>query len=1164
MNNPLSDGNENVIDIFVLGESEAGTLELIEQLEQQDYRVTHFTDGQELIGALRSGRPNLIICDTTTCGQAAYDYCRQIKSDDTLWVIPVMILTCATSLSDLLNVLDSNGDNFIAQPYDFPYLLSLIEGMLSTPVERLTSDQIKTQFKIQHDGKIFVVTADRRKLLEFLLSAFEIAVKNSEELSSAQNELISLSSRLTTLEDAGIDNARVIGLLNTNLKKKEQDESALKGDLEETEQALDEKTAEVGQLTRALGESKTLLAAAEEHVRMLLAEKEKTAACNLSETTLMNDQLTALSQEISLKTALLNSTQQALESEKIHTADLEDAAKVSAERVDQLQSSIQDLTSERENLKIAFTLEKNRAESAELEIKSVLLAKAQSEEELTHLFEEMKDSARQQHEENLLIKTALEEENVRRTSAEARSETLRLAAEESNAARQVREESDKKLIDELQGRLDSSVATIFTQERELKLLRDELIVARAEEKKTAAAVVSVTSTLNEARSEIEECEWKVQSLEKQIADIRIQKATDEEKIRELTASLESAQSALTAEKEQHAVIEEQLNATIRKRDETLQSVQGSHDQVKTDLELHKNNLSQLNRDLEAAALLRSTLQGDITSASSRIKELEHELTSAMQAKDQAVEQVRVLAEEREQVQAGFHEACQTLASEKESHAALQAQLNAAIRERDETLQSITGEHDRTKSDLAEYKNNLLQLNQDLEAANRIYTTLLADFKVASSRNDELERELNSVASGKEQAGQQVRSLNEDLERTKAELETERRIRRTAETGLENAAQVTRRLEGEIARSAAEREAIHAALEQEKILHTATAEQVRAATLAREQAEREIGAVKEAHERHDDQRAAKIEKFNQDFERMLARQRDLEQQVQVLEHGKAAAEARADALALEIEHARTALADEWENHMNDEERLEATERKAIQLEQSLSVTGKAAAERERKWAVVVKQTELPAEIKSTPRAVVITHPPVRREEPVPPVISEIPQEFQPSSEIDDLFEDVTPGPEAAKGTARAFESPAAGFAAENPGRIPGENPADKPGLDAQSECEPEAEEEIEEEPVEERDEETEGEDEEAVDEGDPRKQLDDFMTTPSGYGISFNRPQWLDLLKWSHQSGALSQEQRMQIVRMGRLIQNGRKLTKKQDEQVREIIVLVQTLGYRLH
>ncbi len=36
---------------------------------------------------------------------------------------------------------------------------------------------------------------------------------------------------------------------------------------------------------------------------------------------------------------------------------------------------------------------------------------------------------------------------------------------------------------------------------------------------------------------------------------------------------------------------------------------------------------------------------------------------------------------------------------------------------------------------------------------------------------------------------------------------------------------------------------------------------------------------------------------------------------------------------------------------------------------------------------------------------------------------------------------------------------------------------------------------------------------------------------------------------------------MQIVRMGRLIQKGRKLTRRQDEQVREMMVLVQTLGY---
>jgi hypothetical protein len=69
--------------------------------------------------------------------------------------------------------------------------------------------------------------------------------------------------------------------------------------------------------------------------------------------------------------------------------------------------------------------------------------------------------------------------------------------------------------------------------------------------------------------------------------------------------------------------------------------------------------------------------------------------------------------------------------------------------------------------------------------------------------------------------------------------------------------------------------------------------------------------------------------------------------------------------------------------------------------------------------------------------------------------------------------------------------------------------------------------------------------------------------PVSTDVAFNRAQWLDLLKWSHHCDALEPEQRMQIVRMGRLIQKGRKLTKHQEEQVLEMIVLVKRLGYRI-
>jgi hypothetical protein len=88
------------------------------------------------------------------------------------------------------------------------------------------------------------------------------------------------------------------------------------------------------------------------------------------------------------------------------------------------------------------------------------------------------------------------------------------------------------------------------------------------------------------------------------------------------------------------------------------------------------------------------------------------------------------------------------------------------------------------------------------------------------------------------------------------------------------------------------------------------------------------------------------------------------------------------------------------------------------------------------------------------------------------------------------------------------------------------------------------------------------DEDEMDDEDSSHDSGD-MAPASGQNIAFNRTQWLDLLKWSHHCEGLTQDQRMQIVRMGRLIQKGRRLTRKQEEQVLEMVALVQRLGYHI-
>ncbi len=191
----IPDG-DSAIDVFILCKDPRASQLISDQLTSEGYRVTFFSDRTELLETLRAGKPNLLICDATSPEQDGYDVCREIKADDDLWRVPVLLLTGVASLGDLLIVLDSNADNFIARPYDPLYLLSLIETMLGSAVEKPDPEKVRTQFKIRHEDHDYVIMADRRKLLEFLLSSFEIAVDRAGELARVQGTLDNLKSTL--------------------------------------------------------------------------------------------------------------------------------------------------------------------------------------------------------------------------------------------------------------------------------------------------------------------------------------------------------------------------------------------------------------------------------------------------------------------------------------------------------------------------------------------------------------------------------------------------------------------------------------------------------------------------------------------------------------------------------------------------------------------------------------------------------------------------------------------------------------------------------------------------------------------------------------------------------------------------------------------------------
>jgi len=264
----------------------------------------------------------------------------------------------------------------------------------------------------------------------------------------------------------------------------------------------------------------------------------------------------------------------------------------------------------------------------------------------------------------------------------------------------------------------------------------------------------------------------------------------------------------------------------------------------------------------------------------------------------------------------------------------------------------------------------------------------------------------------------------------------------------------------------------------------------------EQVEKEFQAAAVEQQRQENDRAEKIQNLKKDLESLCDLQNSLEKQVAILTEEKLQAEQKVQALTTELEQARTALANEWEDHMTSDERLAAAVEERQRLEQSLS------------QVVIDKESDSHTISEPVPHSPALVTPP------------EIQPTYMPESE--QSSDEISP---------------------ETPPESPSDVVEDAMGI---SEADKRIGDTIGEEPEEEKTDIIPDE-------------TDEIM--PAG-AFSLNRRQWFDLLKWAHHSKEISHDQRLQIVRMGRLIQKDRKLTSKQEDQVRELLVLVQTLGYK--
>ena len=105
------------VDILI-AEDEPSILESLDFiLRRAGWSIDSVTDGDAVLSALRRTPPKLIVLDVMLPKRSGFDVLKQIRADEMLRDLPVLILTAKGQAKDRRTAEELGADGFVTKPY---------------------------------------------------------------------------------------------------------------------------------------------------------------------------------------------------------------------------------------------------------------------------------------------------------------------------------------------------------------------------------------------------------------------------------------------------------------------------------------------------------------------------------------------------------------------------------------------------------------------------------------------------------------------------------------------------------------------------------------------------------------------------------------------------------------------------------------------------------------------------------------------------------------------------------------------------------------------------------------------------------------------------------------------------------------------------------------
>lgn len=118
-------------DKILIVEDNPVNMDIFKEIFEDDFKIKMVVDGMQALEVIEDYMPKVVLLDVMMPKMDGYEVCRQIRSNDKLQAVKVIMVSARAMESERQKGIEFGADEYITKPFDEETLLEMVKSYIN-------------------------------------------------------------------------------------------------------------------------------------------------------------------------------------------------------------------------------------------------------------------------------------------------------------------------------------------------------------------------------------------------------------------------------------------------------------------------------------------------------------------------------------------------------------------------------------------------------------------------------------------------------------------------------------------------------------------------------------------------------------------------------------------------------------------------------------------------------------------------------------------------------------------------------------------------------------------------------------------------------------------------------------------------------------------------